>query len=96
MSDLVTLSDARVHLQGSGLTDDNLTAMIARAESALWEFLGYDDLADFYYEEGDQPTPVLQFAVLLILTQMHDDRTGAPITEAVKATVRRYRNPVLA
>jgi hypothetical protein len=97
MPQILTLEQAKTHLVISGSAKDaEILRLILRAEAALFQYIGFADLAAFYYEFGEGTPYILEAALCLMLTELHDNRRNDPLTQAVQDLVRRYRLPVIA
>lgn len=97
MGEILTLELVKEHLRISGTTNDAaLLKRITEAEHILWSYLGLSDASAWYTAHGEDYS-VLQAPLLLMVEELHDRSTngGDPLTAAVKALLRRYRNPII-
>lgn len=94
MGAIVTLEDAKEQLRFTNTQRDaQVTKLVARAEEVLLSYLGFETMADFYYEHGDTPSERMQLGVLVMVQMLYDQPLEEPLTKAVKAIVRRFRVP---
>lgn len=105
---IVSLEVAKDNLGITGTASDaKLQRYIAVAEELVWQYIGIADLDAFYAIYGEDHPYLLEAAVLLIVSTLHDHRTpepfgtqgidvANPLSPAVKAVLRRYRQPVVS
>lgn len=95
--EIISLALAKAHLRVTATAEDGLLGTyIRQAERALLEYLGFADIDAFYYEHGEVNADILLLAVMLMLSELYDKRSTAPLTDAVKSVVRRFRDPVIS
>lgn len=72
--------------------DSDLTKMVEeRLEPRLFAYLGVTDYGQVYAEFGEAAAGPLETAILLMATVAYEDRKADPLTDAVRAAVRRFR-----
>lgn len=96
MTEVVTLAQFKEDLNITGTAHDTkLQNILDRAHAILWNFLGVDDLAAWYYETGEGSALVIQQAVLVMGRTMYERPEETPLDTTVKSLVRRFRLPVI-
>lgn len=96
MTEVVTLAQLKEDLNITGTAHDaKLQKILDRAQAILWNFLGVDDLGDWYYETGETSSLVLEQAVLVMSRIMYERPDETPLGSTVKSLVRRFRLPVI-
>jgi hypothetical protein len=98
MPALVTADEARRHLNltESDMDADKTADITAKAQAATDIVIDYIKRPDHGWDDATVP-PLLKIAVLLVLGALADDREGgAPLSDAVKSLLHRYRDPALA
>lgn len=92
MSDLITLSRAKTHLRVThDRSDDEIQLLVDTAEAIVFEYIGktYTEIED------DLNTFPLEAAILLVVTNLYDNRSDNPLSRAVTDLLRRWRDPAI-
>ena len=102
--EIVTTSEAWVHLRESAINDSQIEFKVLAATAILLSYLKVteDTLPDTWYTEDSPPVldvpDDIKAACLLMLGELWDKRDGTcdPLTGTVTALLDRHRDPTLA